>query len=379
MLCLSAACSTGGNNQENVPILPDAEDLGEPNHDTVIIGGFDTGQPDHLIIGHDKWSKDDDDFTPDVEDQFDFSIPDPDVDVGTPPDLPDIKEPDEVEEDEYVGPCVPSCSKKECGSDGCDGVCGYCAYGYLCDPGGTCTASVCPKQCTISVAGKLKYKECGPDACNGYCGFCLAEATECGPDGFCHAGDCKGSCTSKECGDDGCGHSCGNCKLGQMCSDKGKCVPHPCGTVTYKGQCKDKFNLVICQDLKLVETNCKTIQDTMCGWDKNAGKYDCIPEQVCEPKCKFENGTVKECGADGCWGSCGICPTGWGCAAGICMPAEGGECAWVDGIVGACVGDERWFCAEGILYQYDCMEKMGQTCGWDFTANLGAGGYDCMP
>jgi len=315
------------------------------------------------------------DFGP-SKDYYDFT-PLPDAKDAVVPEVkPEVK-PEEVEE-EVVGPCIPNCSKKECGGDGCEGVCGYCAYGYLCDPTGMCVASVCPKQCTITKSGDTVYKDCGPDACGGYCGFCLVESTECGPDGFCHDGDCAGSCKNKVCGDDGCGHSCGNCKIGEMCSDKGQCVPHPCGLVTYKGQCEDKYNLVICEDLELVQTNCKTLPDSMCGWDKNQGKYACIPEQECEPKCKFENGKVKECGADGCWGSCGTCPKGWGCAAALCTPAEGGECAWIDGIVGACFDKVKWFCAEGILYNYDCWAKEAKKCGWDFSANLGAGGYDCL-
>jgi len=36
------------------------------------------------------------------------------------------------------GPCVPSCSGKACGSDGCDGSCGTCSGGFVCDDSGMC-------------------------------------------------------------------------------------------------------------------------------------------------------------------------------------------------------------------------------------------------
>ena len=171
---------------------------------------------------------------------------------------------------------------------------------------------------------------------------------------------------------------CGNCEEGQICDKSGKCVPHPCGTVTYKGKCTAKYMLVECKDLTLVETNCKTMPDKMCGWNQEVGKYDCVTEKECEPQCMLEDGTVKECGDDGCWNFCGTCPIDWGCAAGFCVPSEGAECAWIDNIVGACVGTIRWFCSNGKLYGYDCQEKEGKKCGWDKTANFGKGGYDCL-
>jgi RHS repeat-associated protein len=38
--------------------------------------------------------------------------------------------------------CVPSCSGRECGSDGCGGTCGSCATGEYCNPGGQCASSI---------------------------------------------------------------------------------------------------------------------------------------------------------------------------------------------------------------------------------------------
>jgi PKD repeat protein len=61
--------------------------------------------------------------------------------------------------------CEPQCEGKECGPDGCDGVCGYCNNDEEC-VNGQC-APICVPDC----AGK----ECGPDGCGGVCGACAAD------------------------------------------------------------------------------------------------------------------------------------------------------------------------------------------------------------
>jgi len=33
------------------------------------------------------------------------------------------------------GYCDPNCTDKECGDDGCDGICGYCSEGVACEDG----------------------------------------------------------------------------------------------------------------------------------------------------------------------------------------------------------------------------------------------------
>lgn len=312
---------------------------------------------------------------PDLNDEDEFTPPD----IKDVKDLKDNEEPDEIEEpdiDKPDIPCMPNCTDKICGADGCGGVCGFCEYGYLCADG-KCEPSLCPAQCTTLLDGKEAYMECGANGCGGYCGYCMDD-TYCGIDGFCYPGSCDGNCGKRNCGDDGCGHSCGNCQQGDICSQEGKCIPNPCGDVTYKGKCTSKYDLVECLNYNLKETNCLTIPDRQCGWDANVGKYSCVPEGSCQPNCLFDDGTMKECGDDGCWGWCGTCPSGWGCAAGICTPSEGGDCAWIDNVVGACAGTIRWFCSSGILYGYDCKEKEGKLCGWKATANLGDGGYDCL-
>jgi len=381
--CSSTETVVGGNEPDFRFI-----DLGGHGEggDTVIIGPrADISQPDLEVSVQDTPEVPDGD--PGVDLAADIEVSEVVDVVELVPDLVDII-PDEVEEAEVVPEvveevvpettCTPDCNGKDCGANGCDGVCGYCAYGELCTSEGVCEIDICPKQCMTEVDGEEVAKDCGSDGCGGYCGFCVAEGEICGDDGFCYPGSCEAQCDEAQCGPDGCGGSCGFCQYGDMCDESQTCVPHPCGTVTYKGKCEDKYLLVQCVDLAIVETMCKQFPDKMCGWDEAVGKYDCVPETECVPECNYEDGNPKECGPDGCWGTCGVCPKGWGCAGGKCEPAAGGECAWIDAMVGICVGEVNWFCSEGLLYGYDCMAKEQKTCGWNANANFGLGGYDCL-
>ena len=80
-----------------------------------------------------------------------------------------------------VTACTPNCSGKQCGNDGCGGVCGYCPKlsAYNCSTAGTC---VCVADC--------KQKTCGSNGCGGSCGSC--EGGKVCDDGI--AGGFTGSC-----------------------------------------------------------------------------------------------------------------------------------------------------------------------------------------
>jgi hypothetical protein len=114
--------------------------------------------------------------------------------------------------------CVPQCAGKECGDNGCGGTCGNCPANYACSYG-HCT-------CNASCTGK----ECGSDGCGGSCGQCPTGKT-------CVGNKCKSSCTpsctGKECGPDGCDGTCGECPEGKTCTD-GKCTG---GTACCPGNC----------------------------------------------------------------------------------------------------------------------------------------------
>ena len=81
--------------------------------------------------------------------------------------------------------CIPDCTGRDCGDDGCGESCGDCAPGDLCNGLGGCY---------------------DPSACSP-------------------------SCEARECGDDGCGGSCGTCSGGDSCNNiSGLCVA-PVGLV----------------------------------------------------------------------------------------------------------------------------------------------------
>ncbi len=108
--------------------------------------------------------------------------------------------------------CMPVCTGKVCGPDGCGGSCGACS--------GTCDASgQCVGTCTPACGGKV----CGPDGCGGSCGTCSSGT--CDGSGQC-VGTCTPVCTGKVCGPDGCGGSCGTCSSG-TCDGSGQCVVTP--------------------------------------------------------------------------------------------------------------------------------------------------------
>jgi hypothetical protein len=130
-------------------------------------------------------------------------------------------------------PCVSDCKGKECGSDGCLGLCGQCTEPFVCGPGGLCQCEFaeCLGVCCM-VPGSVCHngeccvpectgKTCGDDGCGGSCGAC-GEDEKC-VNGNCYPGDCLPQCAGKECGPDGCGMTCGTCWPGSSCQSEGTC------------------------------------------------------------------------------------------------------------------------------------------------------------
>ena len=203
----------------------------------------------------------------------------------------------EIIQEEHCGLCcLPDCAGKVCGDDGCGGSCGSCGANEWCDAG----------QCKKCSCGTRK---CGFDECGNVCGTC--SATE-----YCDAtGQCKPcSCENRQCGDDGCGKSCGKCEGGQACF-KGLCI-------TPDLACCDEQETPGCEADPVV-SGCVCEQDPYCC--KNAWDAMCVLEVdefecgvCCVPDCKD-----KECGDDGCGGSCGECTGGKGCSPeGKCVVCE---------------------------------------------------------
>jgi hypothetical protein len=209
-----------------------------------------------------------------------------------------------------AAPCVAKCDGRECGDDGCGGICGHCysIEGALMD--GLCQADgQCGTNCLASCAGK----ECGTDGCGGSCGHCftLEGAVDdklCLANGTCSEG-CVPVCEGKECGSDGCGGVCGHCYSRQGAVDDSLC--------TVDGTCAT-----------LCEPNCKSKQ---CGADGCGGicghcyaSNGAVDDSLCGPTGKCKTQCVPDCigvdcGSDGCGGQCGQCPTGKECQDGQCI------------------------------------------------------------
>ena len=255
---------------------------------------------------------------------------------------------------QFDAPCQADCDQKICGSDGCDGICGYCTYPEVCDAAGQCV-EVCEKECD----GKI----CGPDGCGGDCGTC-DEGFNCGDDGLCYVNACEPICaaTGNICGGDGCGGDCGVCGAPKICGGfdgcQGLCCAlGPCGTVDEVGECQGDL-LVACEgEVNLLEINCAEQEGYTCLFDPLEAAYTCAEEPECEPKC-----AGKSCGSDGCDGVCGTCTSGWSCELGTCQKEVGASCGTVTEL-GECEQDLYWFCVAGKLYTDDCT-LFGTTCGF---------------
>ncbi len=133
--------------------------------------------------------------------------------------------------------------------------------------------------------------------------------------------------------------------------------------------------LLWCENTTELNTeSCEALDpDYVCAYDPFTGKHTCMPAPDCIPQCgQAGSDDFKECGADGCGGSCGTCPEGWPCEVGACIPKVGGDCGAVTS-VGVCIDDDVWFCTENDKLQIIDCALFGQTCGW----NAEQASYDC--
>ncbi|MFH1532667.1 MAG: hypothetical protein ABIK09_18225 [Pseudomonadota bacterium] len=171
---------------------------------------------------------------------------------------------------------------------------------------------VCKPDCTFEDGTE---KDCGVDGCGSLCGVC-GFGFECKA-GLC-AVECLADCAGRECGPDPteCDESCGTCDEGFFCNPAGKCNP------------------------------------------------------ICDPEI---NCATKECGADGCGGSCGICPGNEICtAAQVCVPHPCGD---VEPVVGKCQGQDLLIhCVNNALVEFDC-SGLGEDFWCGFDAQEGV--YEC--
>lgn len=266
--------------------------------------------------------------------------------------------------------CLPDCTNRECGDDGCGGSCGSCPQ-----VAPECNQGVCTIPCEASCVGR----ECGSDGCGGSCGNCPDAAPLCA-DGLC-ALECFSDCSGKSCGDDGCEGSCGECAEGKNCLGGNCTAPGelywPCTNHSdcISGVCLDFLDGKVCAS---VCGDCPT------GWScislpvEGSGTLD-----ICAPECLVDC-AGNECGDNGCGGACGFCPAGEGCFSGVCKP---GPCVpdctdmscGADGCGGHCGAcpEGAPVCQQGQCIIGACTPKCGGIeCGED-----GCGGVcgECAP
>jgi MYXO-CTERM domain-containing protein len=231
--------------------------------------------------------------------------------------------------------CQPKCNGKDCGEDGCGGTCGQCAGSDK------CIAGVCQgKTCAGSCGGQSLF-EC---YCDGQC----IEYGDCCPD-VCEA-----------------------------CPDI--CAGPSCDSVGWQGCC-DGDSVVWCQDGELKTEDCSG--SPSCGWNAAGGYYDCKTAGGADPSgeyplvCKgtcFATCDGKECGDDGCGGSCGQCVGKWAVCTpeGVCCESScaGKECGG-DGCGGIC-----GVCADGLSCDGSlCIDAIPEGCYPQETP--GCGGCGC--
>ena len=232
-----------------------------------------------------------------------------------------------------------NCAGRECGDDGCGATCGECLPDEL-----PCTSTTCVEgQCAHSVdavscliegecissgeANPDQYcQQCAPDTEETSWSF-VADGTPCpgGVQHFCDSGACVcvPACADMQCGADGCGGECGICDDGLDCTEdlcfEGECEYAPTGGVCIIGQ------TCVIEGVEKPGNSCQTCQPDVlvAGWSAVEDGQACQggPQFKCEEgECVCLVDCIgKECGPDGCGGSCGACGPGQPCQSGLCF------------------------------------------------------------
>ena len=320
--------------------------------------------------------------------------------------------------------CVPNCAGKQCGDDGCGGSCGSCPSGYY------CSAGICQQECKPNCVGK----HCGPDGCGGSCGQC-PQNYYCTVNQVCEP-VCIPSCAGKQCGPDGCGGQCGGCPSDKYCSDDGQCLDFwscrdilvcswgcadgdalcqqqcflngspaaqqqwldlwtcvmqacvgqpensPCWAQALYGTCKDLYYACLNCTPNCIGKQCGPDGcGGSCGTCPNNAPCDAYGQCPCVPNCQG-----KECGPNGCGGLCGVCPDNFVCSATgkcVCLRlCDGKECG-PDGCGGTCGKcPDGYNCVYGKCEGACVPNCVGKQCGPD-----GCGGscgtcpvgFECSP
>lgn len=338
------------------------------------------------------------------------------------------------------GKCVASSDALSCG-DGTSLADGQCVAGSDATSVDVAAADAvgadAPGDLGGSDAGCVPFcigRVCGGDGCGGSCGACLnAAAPVCNElTGQCGA-TCVPQCTGKACGPDGCGGTCGTCPTGGACTAAAVCLPDSwtcteawfgdgavcdCGCGAPDSDCVGgKLPVAGCENLQLCSTQGQCVGKVPSGWMCAPGSYAALDACNCgcgvpDPDCKYTslpvvgcpgldpvcsvdatcaacapNCTGKQCGGDGCGGSCGACTgsTTAVCALGQCvepcspkpLKCQTATCG-DDGCGGSC-----GTCAQGSTCTFgECVKPAGADDPTSCTGHCGStapAGCYCTP
>ena len=209
--------------------------------------------------------------------------------------------------------CVESCG--DCTCDGgesygtCPVDCGSCGDGYClskCKNVNEETRLSCPRDCCFPACDG---KECGPDGCGGVCGLC-GNGKDCDTSGACV---CAASGADDDC--DGVDDDCDG-----VTDEAYVPTPTACGTgacaATGATTCEGGVVVDGCEPAEPGDEACNGVDDDCNGTTDEDGDALCLPWQMCQGAsgcaCKPDC-AGKWCGDDGCGGSCGACldHVGW--------------------------------------------------------------------
>ncbi len=219
--------------------------------------------------------------------------------------------------------------------------CGSCSGGPACGDG-ACDADedclVCPDDC-----GPCSGEACCTPHESAGCDDQAVTDCVCKKDAYCCTTKwdsiCAGEVTSFGCGTCDSGPACGDgkCAAGESC----KTCPDDCGPCGGQGDCCTPQETGGCSDATVQACVCQL--DSYCcqtAWDdicvQEVTSEGCGTCGECTPDC-----AGKQCGNDGCGGTCGKCPQNQSCqnnhcVAGDCTPkCQGMECG-DDGCGGTC-------------------------------------------
>ncbi|MEM6958474.1 MAG: hypothetical protein AAF645_22520 [Myxococcota bacterium] len=255
--------------------------------------------------------------------------------------------PDRCRNDPDCADCTPSCGAAECGSDGCGGECGTCAGTAVCLEG-RCEepTGICLESCDFSDDGDCD--DGGPDSDFSLCDY-GTDCTDCGPRAELPV-DCRLNFNA-------------DCAPDQRCEcDEGSgtclCEDGPRGDRTLGDACDDELQ---CESGACIDARCSAPCERSSDCDEPLS--DCQPflgfcvEGACQPDC-----TDRECGDDGCGGTCGICEGGTECAVFSCeaIVGDGVPCS---GAPAACAqGEGCCFSAAGTGVCFDHGGRSEASC-----------------